>query len=130
MTMPHFCSACGEPHGTGTVKDPAIEIAKINAARDVEVAKLNRGEFKATPDELETQVEVAQIEADAQIGAAEAIGDALADAAPAEPAVIQEPTEVTELDGEDDLAEAEPPEVTSSPTPREPKKATHWGAYK
>jgi hypothetical protein len=130
--MPHYCSACGEVHGGSTAKNPEIEIARINAERDIKVAEMNRGEFKPTAAELETRVEVAQIEADAEVGAAEAIGDALAPETEAGPAVIEDPPSVEELEEleAEEEGEPEPPEVTSSPTPAEPKRATHWGAYR
>lgn len=131
--MPHYCSACGETHGGATGKNPEIEIARINAERDIKVAEMNRGEFKPTPAELETQTEIAQINAEAEVGAAEAIGDALAPAADPEPAAVVEDApsvaELEDLDGGED-GEPEPPEVTSSPTPREPKKVSHWDRYK
>lgn len=128
--VPHYCAACGEMHGGNAGKDPAIKIAEINAQRDIEVARLNREGFQRSSEELAAEVEVAEIEAGAQVESAEAIGDALAPADPVEPPteVLTEDSEVTDDEGEE--AEPEPPETASSPTPREPKKATHWGAYR
>jgi|SRR5450755_3907239 len=126
--MPHYCTGCGEVHGGSSGKNPEIEIAKIHAARDVEVAKLHRNEFKPTDGELETQITVAEIEGESRVGAAEAIGEAITppDPVTVEPAPEDETGPVLD---EDETAEPEPPEVTSSPEPRAPKKKSWWGNY-
>lgn len=125
---PHYCAACGEMHGGSTGTDPAIKIAQINADRDVRVAELNQRSMTSTAEELESRAEVAQIEADAAVGAAEAIGPI--SPPPVEPPEPVEPEPVSVEDVIEDMpGEPEPPEVMSSPTPREPKKKSWWGAY-
>jgi hypothetical protein len=127
--IPHYCSACGELHGGSHGKNPEIEIAKINAERDIQVAKLARNEFKPTEAELENRVELAEVEAGAQVATAEALGGGIAEAGPE--VVVEAPSsEETEPEIDEIVAEEEPPEVTSSPTPREPKKTSWWDNYK
>jgi hypothetical protein len=101
---PHYCSACGQQHGGGSRKDPDVEIARINAERDIRVAELARGEFKTTPLEAETQIAVAEIEAGAAVAVAEELGS------PDEP---EPETQAIVVEG----PPAEPPEEPASIEP-------------
>jgi hypothetical protein len=89
--------------------DREVEIARINAERDVKVAQISaRGER----DWNETRVEVAEIEADAEVEAAaveaEIISEAIeaSDVPPAEPIEIIAPETIP-----DDETEDAPPET-------------------
>jgi hypothetical protein len=80
--MPHYCSACGEVHGGSAGKDPAVEIAKINAERDIRVAELARGESKKF---VEGQIEQTGIEASAAVEEAVVKAEVLEELAEPEP---------------------------------------------
>jgi hypothetical protein len=114
----HFCSACGQEHGSGG--SPEVEIARINAKRDVEVARIQRGETKhAIETEAETEVAVAELEAVAQIEVAAELAGAGA------PAAEEPETQASVVEGPPaDPAAAEPtiePAESSMPEPKEPK---------
>jgi hypothetical protein len=100
-----------------------VEIARIQAERDIEVAKIGARQDK---DWNETRVEVAAIESEAMVGAAEAEAEVIGEIIAAEtgteeegdpPAVILT-AEPEEDDGED-LAppEAEHHDMTPKPKP-------------
>lgn len=99
----HHCSACGEMHGGPGGETEAVKIAKIEADRDIQVARIQRSEAR---QEIEADVEIAGIGAEAAV-----------DAAVAEAAVLEEvlspPEPVTEPE-----PEPEPePEVIPEPEP-------------
>lgn len=75
----HYCAACGKIHG-GDGQDAQVKIAKINADRDIEVARIGRGEFQKTELEAETEIAVAEIQAEAGVAETEALAEGIADA--------------------------------------------------
>lgn len=84
-----YCPDCGTGHECDSQPagaNPDVEIARIQARRDIEVAKIERGNLNA---ELEAETEIAAIEAEAAVEEAEAvaetIGTVLAADQPAEP---------------------------------------------
>jgi hypothetical protein len=76
----HYCTGCGQLHG-GRDLSAEVKIAKINADRDVEVARIQRGEFQMTPLEAETTIAVTELEAAAAVEVAAELGDGQAPAA-------------------------------------------------
>jgi hypothetical protein len=78
-----FCPECGTDHHAGEHgrdgKTAEVKIAEIEANRDIEVARIQRGEMR-TMGELnaETDVAVAEIEAGADVAAAEATAETVA----------------------------------------------------
>ncbi len=107
-TDAHYCSACGQQHG-GPDANAEVEIARIMAHRDVEVAKIERGEAKTVAEvAAETEIAVTELETAAAVEVA-----AETDAPAAEP---EEPETTTILvDG----PEAEPAEEAPSMEPAE-----------
>jgi nicotinate-nucleotide--dimethylbenzimidazole phosphoribosyltransferase len=109
-----YCQHCGNKveqlaEAAHQADAAEVEIARINAERDVAVARIQAREHR---DELETAETIAETEAEAEVASAEAtaeiIGEVLAseqpDAEPEpEPVIVTEPAPV-----EDDVA---PPEV-------------------
>lgn len=118
-----FCPECGADHHAGereeaAVADRELEIARVNAKRDVEIARITAGQDR---DWNETKVEVAAIEAEAGVEAAEAVADALADVvAPPEPEPAPAPEIVVEPEPE---PEPEPLDEVMPP----PEKSEHKG---
>jgi hypothetical protein len=101
-----------------------VEIARINAERDIEVAKIGARQDR---DWNETRVEVAGIEAEAEVGAAEATAEVVAavidnagdDEPPVDPVQIIAP-EMVNNDVDEDAPPAleggsEPPASESKP---------------
>ena len=124
--MPHYCSACGQTHGGQAVTDPSIEIARINADRDIAVARLQARQAR---DGNETAVAVAEVEGDAQVGAAEAVAEVIAAETAPEPVIIEAPEPEPEPDL-DELEESEPPEndgPAATPPPATKKRKGWWG---
>ena len=68
----HYCSACGEIHGGNSREADEVRIAKINAERDIEVARIQRSEAKAAMDAETEQTEIVA-EAEVESAVAEAI---------------------------------------------------------
>lgn len=125
--MPHYCTGCGQVHGGQTATDPSVEIARINAERDVQVAKLQARQQR---DYNETAVAVAEVEGDAQVGSAEAMAEVIAAETPEpEPVIVtveaeEEEPEIEELVGD------EPPEndgTPVNPVPEKKKRSGWWG---
>jgi hypothetical protein len=126
-----YCPHCGnETEQFITVASPVadavdrdVEIARINAERDIEVAKIAARQDR---DWNETRVEVAEIEAVAEVESAEAtaeiIGEVLAaetePEAPADPIIIDAPEAIASDEPED-----APPETEGSPPPESKRKA-------
>jgi hypothetical protein len=131
MLDTRFCPDCGAGHecaaGTGERTNPEVEIARINAERDVSVARLAARQDK---DWNETRIEVAAIEAEAGVEAAateaEIVGAAIeAGIAPEpEPVIIDAPTAIA-----DDAPDDAPPPAEGSPPPPPAKHATRLGAW-
>ncbi len=129
--MTRFCPDCGTGHdceaGTEGRTDPAVEIARINADRDVAVAKLAARQAR---EELETVEAVTEIEADAQVEAAvteaEIVGAAIENggAPEPEPVIIDAP-----VINDDDQATEEPPDREGTPPPEPKHKAAGLGMW-
>lgn len=123
--MTRFCPDCGTGHeceaGTGGRTDPAVEIARINADRDIAVARLGA---RMQRDELATAEEVAEVQAEAEVTAAVAEAEVVAAAIEAgiepgpEPVIIDAPAAIADAEPDD----APPPAEGS--VPPEPKAKT------
>jgi DNA repair exonuclease SbcCD ATPase subunit len=122
-----FCPECGQDHHAGeraerAAEDREIALAKINADRDIQVARINA---RIERDGLETAEEIAEIQADAEVDAAvaeaEIIGAALeaSDIPEAEPIEVLVPDVVQDVDV--DQTEELPP-TEGSPVPDEPRR--------
>ena len=74
-----YCPDCGTGHeceaATEGRTDPSVEIARINADRDIAVARLAA---RSAREELETVEEVAEIQADAEVESAVAEAEVVA----------------------------------------------------
>lgn len=126
-----YCPDCGTGHDceveAGTRTDPGVEIARINADRDVAVARLSA---RMQREELETVEEVAEVQADAEVEAAvaeaEIVGAAIEGgiAPEPEPLIIDAPTAIADA-GPDDA----PPPVEGSPEPEVKHKPRGLGAW-
>lgn len=131
MTM-KYCTDCGTGHECEAAQSPGtnpdVEIARINARRDVEVARLTAGMER---DANETEVEVAAIEAESGVAEAEAVADALTEVLtppdpepqpPADPIIV---TDVQDDDTSDELPPRDDRDHDSSgPGPRSPARKT------
>jgi hypothetical protein len=127
-----FCPECGVDHHAGereaeTAMDREVEIARINAKRDVEVARVTAGMVK---DEAETaaeaEVAVATVEAEAGVEAAEAVADVLEDVVSPEPA--ETPPVVVEAPAAPaGPAEPEPAEEVEPPPVHEHRENSGYG---
>lgn len=121
----HFCSACGEEHGGSNVA-PEVEIARIQAKRDIEVAKIERGMVRQEAElAAETEVAVTELETQAAVVVAAELGDG-------GQAEAEEPeTQAIVVEGPPaELEEPEPtiePAESSMPEPAEPKRSRgYW----
>ena len=126
--VPHYCSACGEIHGGHSGETEAIKIAKIEADRDIEVARLARAEAR---QEIEAGVEETKIEAAAAVDAAVVESQVIEELATPEPAAIiapqGDPAPVTEVP--EAVSEPEsPPE--SEPVSSGSKGGGWWAGYR
>jgi hypothetical protein len=128
MTL-HQCADCGLTHeAPGEASAPVIpevEIARINADRDVKVAQLAS---RQDADWNETRVEVAEIEADADLAVAEGqVEGALEviDAMNPEPEPAPEPVIVDAPEPEPEPEPDMPPPPDSGPQHSE-RKASVW----
>ena len=125
--VPHYCSACGEIHGGHSGETEAIKIAKINADRDVEVARLARAEAR---QEIDAGVEETKIEAEAAVDAAVVEAQVLEELATPEPVAVAGAPE-PEVISEEPEAEPEPetpPET--EPVPSGSKGGGMWAGYR
>jgi hypothetical protein len=126
-----FCQNCGTGHEceaeTGGRTDPAVEIARIEAERDVKVAQIGARQDKAWN---ETRVEVAELEAEAEVAAAVAGAEVVGAAIEAgiqpepEPVIIDAPEAIA-----DDAPDDAPPEVEGSEPPAAKRKTVGLGAW-
>jgi hypothetical protein len=117
-----YCPDCGTGHDceseTGTRTDPGVEIARINADRDVAVARLQARQAR---EELETVEAVAEVQADAEVEAA--VAEAEIVGAAIEAGIEPEPEPVI-IDAPEAIADAEPddaPPAAEGSAPPEPK---------
>lgn len=134
--MLHSCPDCGLAHEAPgpPPTNPEVEIARIQAERDVKVAQLaNRQEH----DWNETRVEVAEIEGDAQVATAEAeaavIGEILnaegADPAGPEPIpIVVDGDPEPEPEPEPDVPP--PPAAEESAPPAAKRPSGMWAGYR
>lgn len=121
----HYCSACGQPHGVGT--DPAIEVARINAERDVAVAKLQARQSREANEHYEN---VETIRGETQVAVAVETDPPEIIAPPgAEPVIVEVETEADPID--ELPSEPEPPETdgVSPMPPKEKKRKGWWDGY-
>ncbi len=132
-----YCPDCGTGHECEAQapagESPEVAIARINAERDIAVAKL---QARMAREELAIVEEVAETEAEAEVGAAvaEAAGMAAAaeviagtDAEPEpepEPFVIDAPQQIVE-----DVHDDAPPPAEGSPAPEPQRKRTGLGVW-
>jgi len=130
MTEPvlaaHHCTGCGELHGGESRTSPEVEIARIQADRDVRVAELARGEFQMTELEADTAVAVAEIDAAAAVEEATVKADVLEEIlTPPEP----EPEPVVVVDDQSAPADEppgdEPPDVVDA-APATKSRSNPW----
>ena len=126
-----YCADCGNGHeceaGAEGRPDPGVEIARINAERDVAVAKLAAKQERA---ELETAEVVAEIVADAEVESSVAEAEVVAAAIdagavpPPEPIVIDAP-----VINDDTQVEDAPPPAEGSEPPAPKHKAAGLGMW-
>ena len=133
--VPHYCAACGEIHGGSTGRESdELKIAKVNAERDVEIARLAHS---AERREAEAVVEVAEVQAEADV--AEAVVEAEAQVAEAvvENEVLEEivnpepePVVVVQQDAgpQEDEEAGTPPETAH--VPAESSSGGFWDKYR
>lgn len=125
-----FCQHCGNPVesvaediAAAYVEPVEVTLARIDAERAIEVARIEAGAIRA---EAATTVAVAEVQAGAEVDAAEVQAEVIAAAIegsgqePPEPIEIIAPELTTTTDVE--VEEDAPPETDGSPVPAEPKK--------
>lgn len=128
--LPHYCTGCGEMHGASTADSEAVRIAKINADRDVEVARLARSEAR---QEIEAEVEQTETLAEAAVEQTAIEAEAIIEAGAPEPEpdvpVVEAPVMIEAPDPEPEPETvSEPPEI--SPAPAAKKSAGWWDGYR
>jgi hypothetical protein len=123
----HYCIGVECPlHGHG---DAAVEIERIKAKRDIEVAKIGRGEYEHTAEvRAETDIAVAEIQAAAGVEETAALAEGIADSG--EPPEI-EITDVPIPDAEPEVqATIEPrDDETDDGAPPPPAKSSSWSYW-
>ena len=132
--IPHFCtgSGCEALHG-GSRESDEVKVAKINAERDVEVARLARSEAS---QEIKAAIEQTEIVADAETVQTAIAAEAVVDEAVVEAEVLEEvvnpepePVQVEIADPEPE-AEAVPPPIETESTGEESKSTGWWAGYR
>lgn len=117
-----FCPDCGTPHeceGQGATRtDPAVEIARINAERDVTLAKLSAKQEAAWTEHSEAVAEI-EAEADVAVAVAEAevIGAIIDAETPDEPEPVIIDAAPVDAGPEPDAEELPPAEGSPAPEP-------------
>ena len=131
-----FCPHCGNETELVIGAGPAIaetvsaevEIARINAERDIAVAKITARQDR---DWNETRVAVAEVETEATVAAAEVEAGIIAAAVASDPEPEPEPIDIVApaivSDVDTDIEDA-PPENEGSPVP-ETKSKTSFGMW-
>jgi hypothetical protein len=106
---PHWCTGPECPlHGSKG--DAAVKIARIEADRDIEVARISRGEYERTTEvRAETDIAVAEIQAAAGVEETAALAEGIADSGAEAPEIAL--TDVAIPDAE--------PEVQATIEPRD-----------
>jgi hypothetical protein len=125
---PHHCSACGQMHG-GEGRDAEVKIAKINADRDIEVARISRGEWQHNADvEAETEIAVTEMETAAGVQEAEALAGALSGTpAEPEPVIVDVPAPDVEPEVGSSIQPRDDDESSDGPPPPEKKSSlSYW----
>ena len=133
--IPHFCTGtgCEALHGSGG-QNPDVQIAKINAERDVEVARIGRTETRTW---AEADVAAAEVQAAAMVEATAIQAEAAVDEAVVENEVLEEvvnpepePVVVVQQEAgpEEDEEAGTPPETTH--VPAEGKSKGWWSNYR
>jgi hypothetical protein len=130
-----YCQHCGSPVDQvaeeiahAAAESEAVTLARIDADRAIQVAKIEAGAVRA---EVAVTEAVAEIEADAAVDAAEVQADVIgaaieaSDLPPAEPLEFIAPDIINDVDVVDDDS---PPETEGSPVPDAPAKAS-FGAW-
>jgi hypothetical protein len=105
-----YCTECGQDHhpeNSGGGKTAEVRIAEINARRDIEVARIQRGEVR---QETEAAIEMTEIETEGQVAVAAELAEAIAEADAPEAEPEPEPVVVTQ-----DVGEPEPPAEDLAP---------------
>lgn len=129
MDVPaHYCIGGECPlHGSGRESDE-VKVAKINAERDIEVAKLARSE---TRDIIEAETEQTEIVAEASVEEAVVQADVLEDLAEPEPANESDPVvvEIPAADPEPEPDAAAAPEETE-PAAEKTESKGWWAGYR
>jgi hypothetical protein len=93
---PHYCTGCGDMHGGEARESPEVAIARINREADIKIARINAHQDQ---DWNETRVEVAEVEAAAEVESAVATAEtvvALTGAAGETPEAEEPPAVVVE----------------------------------
>lgn len=131
--MSHLCPECGMEHGADVeavpvieaeaVTEAAVEIAKVEAERDVTLAKI-----AAKADESADTTRIAELEG--RLRGIEEMLDRLAPPAPAEDAAPE--PEVVLMDPpapEPEVSETpvEPPPIVDTPAPKAKRRNAFWG---
>lgn len=129
-----YCPECGHEVAAQAADDAAksdVEIARINADRDVTIARL---QSKAVREENDTTEHVAETEAAADVGVAEAQADGVEAAAEVisgdpEPEPDGEPIVVEPLPEAEPEPDAPPPPEAEHHHAAEKKSPGWWDAY-
>jgi hypothetical protein len=127
---PHHCTGCGQIHG-GEDQAAAVKIEEIRAKRDIEVARIGRGETREVSNTAaETEIAVAEIQAEAGIAETEALAAGIADAGggadDAMPVITDVPVPDAEPEVQDSIAPRD--ETPDDIPPPAPKRSglTYW----
>lgn len=131
MTL-HSCPDCGLPHDSVATEERESDeyrLAKLESETRIKLAQIERS---AVRQEVEAAVEVAEVQADAEVEAAVVGGEIVAAAleasdVEAEPIEIVAPDMVNDIDIDNELEDA-PPETEGSPVP-EASKARGLGMW-
>ena len=126
-----YCAECGTDHHAGerdnSGRSAEVRIAEINAKRDVEVARIQRGEARAvTETEAETAVAVTELETVAAVAVAEATD-------PPEPDSSEDGNQAIIVEGppaepaEDAEPDALAPKEEHLPDPAAKTSRGYWG---
>ena len=132
--MPNYCHECGarllaedHPDETGKVTEAEVEIARIQANRDIRIAELAAREAHA---ETEAAVEISESEAEVEAAHAEGVAEGIEtviDAANPETSEGEPATIVVEAPAEEAEESAEvPPVIEPHEPPHREKNRNPW----